>query len=508
MEVVTPTTQSVVGRLAARAWLPGDDLPEVGSRALVSGANADVESDQHRSFSWCTVVGYGADDGFICLQTEGCWRTIERTTNCWFAEIEKPRAIAALSSLAGGEELRRIAAALQAYADGCVEARSWGGPTMYPPHPADEETSRQWSKQILAALSPEAPAREGVAELSDALDLWIVDGLKKAERRIMEIKPSGCDGMSSDDVESGRVSAYQLGFQNGVKSTLTDASFVIMNAATDSDKTRGAIKEACDLLAERTYGNPARSPGHNARLVLEAALTPRHEAPADHHERNLTARNTELIEQALSHPPLEAPAEGAGEAWTSLIKDLRMAGCGLFNLKNDRGDYGYFDTIADRIEALRARPSAPEAREGYAVDDRLHSAIEKLKAHVVAIQAGKRNLSSVINGPNPILSCVNELPAIIRQLDAAELEIEAAFERHEDHPAAPSADKLRIAVEALEPFAREAERIRAPYSAETIMDNVDLWQCGSVEITRTRLTYGDLRRAAKALAALKAEGAK
>lgn len=29
---------------------------------------------------------------------------------------------------------------------------------------------------------------------------------------------------------------------------------------------------ACDLLAERTYGSPARSPGHNARLALEGAL--------------------------------------------------------------------------------------------------------------------------------------------------------------------------------------------------------------------------------------------
>jgi hypothetical protein len=35
---------------------------------------------------------------------------------------------------------------------------------------------------------------------------------------------------------------------------------------------RNAAKQACDLLAERTYGSPARSPSHNARLVLEGAL--------------------------------------------------------------------------------------------------------------------------------------------------------------------------------------------------------------------------------------------
>lgn len=33
-----------------------------------------------------------------------------------------------------------------------------------------------------------------------------------------------------------------------------------------------AMIEACDLLAEKRHGNPARSPGHNARLCLESAL--------------------------------------------------------------------------------------------------------------------------------------------------------------------------------------------------------------------------------------------
>jgi len=32
------------------------------------------------------------------------------------------------------------------------------------------------------------------------------------------------------------------------------------------------VRDACDMLAERTYGNPARSPAHNARVILESAL--------------------------------------------------------------------------------------------------------------------------------------------------------------------------------------------------------------------------------------------
>lgn len=45
-----------------------------------------------------------------------------------------------------------------------------------------------------------------------------------------------------------------------------------------------AVREAINLLMERTYGSPARSPGHNARRLLEAALTsqqPATSAPAE-----------------------------------------------------------------------------------------------------------------------------------------------------------------------------------------------------------------------------------
>lgn len=43
----------------------------------------------------------------------------------------------------------------------------------------------------------------------------------------------------------------------------------------------GAIREACDLLMEKTHGSPARSPGHNARLCLQSSLTASPEAQTD-----------------------------------------------------------------------------------------------------------------------------------------------------------------------------------------------------------------------------------
>lgn len=54
---------------------------------------------------------------------------------------------------------------------------------------------------------------------------------------------------------------------------------------------------------------------------------------------------------------------------------------------------------------------------------------------------------------------------------------------------------------ALEPFVREADRI-TPAGSEcgvTIGDRVQVWQSGPVEITRSRITYGDLRQARAAL---------
>jgi hypothetical protein len=46
----------------------------------------------------------------------------------------------------------------------------------------------------------------------------------------------------------------------------------IAELKAERDRLREAMTEAIDLLLERTYGSPARSPGHNARLVLQAAL--------------------------------------------------------------------------------------------------------------------------------------------------------------------------------------------------------------------------------------------
>lgn len=124
------TEQSVIGRLAKRPYRDGDSLPEVGALCLVAGSNSDVESDQHRSYLWLKVIGYTDDRQFVCLQKPGCWPTVERLTNCWFADEESlvkeaaPTMLAALrkivsdGDLTAPEGMKRIARDAIAKAEG------------------------------------------------------------------------------------------------------------------------------------------------------------------------------------------------------------------------------------------------------------------------------------------------------------------------------------------------------------------------------------------------------
>ena len=75
--------------------------------------------------------------------------------------------------------------------------------------------------------------------------------------------------------------------------------------------------------------------------------------------------------------------------------------------------------------------------------------------------------------------------------------LEAAERRQSTHPAAPSADKLRIAVEALEPFSAAFRGLSSRWEGHETH-----WQDATSPIA-----VEDLRRADQALDALKAGGA-
>jgi hypothetical protein len=122
--------------------------------------------------------------------------------------------------------------------------------------------------------------------------------------------------------------------------------------------------------------------------------------------------------------------------------DRRSRSSGL-----DKEEIHAFDVGPDgegfylRSSDLRALASQALARRDGVeepvgdVIEGVQNAIKGLRAHVAAIQADKRagtNAGSIYN-------CINDLPNIIRQLEAAEFEIEAEFERYEDARPAPTA---------------------------------------------------------------------
>ena len=72
-------------RLAKRRYEFGDPLPMPGQWCIVAGVHSDITSDQDRAYGRRLVNGYTPCGNFVCLQTEGCWPTVERLTNCWFA---------------------------------------------------------------------------------------------------------------------------------------------------------------------------------------------------------------------------------------------------------------------------------------------------------------------------------------------------------------------------------------------------------------------------------------
>lgn len=91
-------------------------------------------------------------------------------------------------------------------------------------------------------------------------------------------------------------------------------------------------------------------------------------------------------------------------------------------------------TAKDTLAIFAAPPAAPVAQQGDGESgtDDLHAAIVRLRTHVQAVQVVKKIAGTAPVVTNPIIDCINDLPAIIRALEAAEFQIEADFERYED----------------------------------------------------------------------------
>ncbi|KGT79307.1 hypothetical protein MA20_12895 [Bradyrhizobium japonicum] len=111
-------------------------------------------------------------------------------------------------------------------------------------------------------------------------------------------------------------------------------------AEADREIMRQAMLEACDLLAERKYGSPARSPGHNARLVLERALA------------------TGIPAVPQKSPDLAAGMTKAME----IVGEMRMSEAGIFDEKHSgqRGE-DRSNALYDAYVAIRSALPRPQS---------------------------------------------------------------------------------------------------------------------------------------------------
>lgn len=130
-------------------------------------------------------------------------------------------------------------------------------------------------KTILTLISDREEARAEIEELEAFWPKWALDIKAQLEGYGVEF--------DDDEVDLPAALSDWIGdFEASCVADLATAERIQAEQAETISELVGAVEQACDLLAERTYGNAARSPGHNARLVLEAALLLRLSNKADH----------------------------------------------------------------------------------------------------------------------------------------------------------------------------------------------------------------------------------
>ena len=273
----------------------------------------------------------------------------------WLAAAPAP------SSLAGGEVER----AARALLDACIA--DFGDPADYPDDDGwvasgdngDSAVTFKHLRDLQAALSPEAPAREG-GDLEGLLTTALTD----------ELQDGGAEVPYSIIAE--RVAARVADEASAPSCALTTAAKEVLSFLQNAPLESGIC--CCgDPISGHGYGS-GHSPVddlayHSSQVAkkLQDALTPRHEAPASRglkpgDQIEFRAHPTEPGREVAPTPHHEAPAsEGV---------DVRAIALAAMNEMRRSGESYEMCArwISERVNS--ARSSAPEAREGEAVDHR------------------------------------------------------------------------------------------------------------------------------------------
>lgn len=236
------------------------------------------------------------------------------------------------SSLAGGEVER----AARALLDACVA--DFGDPTDYPDDDGwvasgdsgDSAVTFKHMRDLQAALSPEAPSREGEWFTTDVVEVEYHDG-------------NGETHMSPWEVDWGNVARWR---------PQPDADPIPKDTASstvEDDDDASTYAPSIAGLSDYLWNQALEAESVESRCILEMwreavdAPTPRHEAPAE------GAGKREEIAEAVHRGRFPSYMEATAFAGES------------------RAGRDYCFRIADSVLSLRARSSAPEAREGEPV---------------------------------------------------------------------------------------------------------------------------------------------
>lgn len=264
------------------------------------------------------------------------------------------------------------------------------------------------------------------------------------------------------------------------------------------------------------------------RTVMSTFTLPERETTASRLERLYAA-----LKSAAPHQPQPAAREEAPDVWNIIrrVAGLTVAG----------GDpaqdpaFSKYPAIADLVSKAQAALSAQQPARGEAVAWRETFIVDEEDGPAVGIvidlpdgsqiwtsecsaqlldEAAARDESPDESGQFLIVAARGEPTRVVAQVATVEdgIALARAVAGH-THPAPsqkPADDKLAKAVEALEPFAAfgrfEAEvAAQAPDANPAPDDSVFKHWSDAFGMAGPKLVYGDLRRAAEALAALKAE---
>ncbi|MBB4799705.1 hypothetical protein HNP32_003465 [Brevundimonas bullata] len=295
---------------------------------------------------------------------------------------ERLAAAPAPSSLAGGE-----VETLRTLLDNLVIAQSLSKEIRT--HATDEARAYLYDTR-LAALSPEAPAREGVGELDelpgDFLARVGMDGALWAEEFRSTAIRIGYPDMDEGWLIGWFCNAVMAGYDHArrrydpiLKSQLAEITgegacslsdaidqFIgdaIANGSVETD--RDGVIEWCKPALEQTLVSSLAGCGYGL-----AALTPRHEAPAEGAGEDNWSELDRLADAATQGPwkacgtiyehmncEVRGGAKGEGQAIAQVWDGPNAFKDGQFIAAANPA------TIKRLIAALRARSSAPEARE-------------------------------------------------------------------------------------------------------------------------------------------------